>query len=293
MCLGEVMLELRPVDGRSELTLGFAGDSLNTAVMLSRHGVNTGYITRLGSDHFSQQIIRFANEQALDTCGIDVSGQSLPGLYLIQNDEPGERDFFYRRERSPARQMFESQASCAAIINQVSESQWLYLSGITTAVMGLYAETNSLNTLNRIKAAGVNIAYDPNYRPLLWQSKQEAQRWHTIMLHLSDMVLPTFIDEQALWGGKHPQVLIERCSGAGVTHVVAKCPGAHALTWCGGELVELQLIYLGPVVDTTGAGDACNAGYLAAFLADKTPTECLENAHNVASTVLSVRGALP
>lgn len=292
-CLGEVMIELRPVDGRKEFSLGFAGDTFNTAVMLARQGVDAAYLTRLGSDQYSRQIIETAAKEGLNTQGMTSSGENLPGLYLIQNDEYGERDFFYWRDRSPARQIFESEESSAALVNQAREAQWLYLSGITAAVMGQHAETKFLNALNAIRSAGVKIAFDPNYRPLLWQSIQEAQRWHSTLLALSDMVLPTFADEQALWGAENPQHVIDRCVEAGSTHVVVKCPDAHAVVWCEGALTELQSNYSGPVIDTTGAGDAFNAGYLAAYLADKSQSDCLLNAHAVASTVLSVHGALP
>ncbi|MFT5561574.1 MAG: 2-dehydro-3-deoxygluconokinase [Litorivivens sp.] len=292
-CLGEVMMELRPGEVQSGFSLGFAGDSFNTAVMLARQGIDTAYLTRLGSDPFSRQIVQAAKNEGLNTQGMATSGESLPGLYLIQNDDAGERQFFYWRDSSPARQMFVSLESSAVAIALACEAQWLYLSGITAAVMGQYAEASFLKAIQAVKAAGVKIAFDPNYRPQLWASTHEAQRWHAMMLALSDMVLPTLVDEQLLWGASNPQDVIERCIQSGATHVVVKCPDALAVAWYEGNSAELRSHYVGPVLDTTGAGDAFNAGYLAAYMANKTLPESLENAHTVASSVLAVRGALP
>ncbi len=287
------MLELRPSNGRNQLSLGFAGDSYNTAVMLARQGVSVSYITALGADRFSQQIIDAAASEGIDTGAMFQSGQNLPGLYLIQNDPSGEREFFYWREHSPARRLFASEESTALCIEKICEAQWLYLSGISVAVMGQASQVNFLNAMQEIKRAGVKVAYDPNYRPALWNSVEIAQRWHADMLGYSDLVLPTMIDEQPLWERDSQQGIVERCWAAGVGEVVIKCPQARAVAWRDGESAEAQSHYRGPVVDTTGAGDAFNAGYLAACFSGAPLAVCLEKAHEVASRVVAVRGALP
>ncbi len=287
------MLELRPSNGRNQLSLGFAGDSYNTAVMLARQGVSVSYITALGADRFSQQIIDAAASEGIDTGAMFQSGQNLPGLYLIQNDPSGEREFFYWREHSPARRLFASEESTALCIEKICEAQWLYLSGISVAVMGQAEEANFLRAMQNIKQAGVKVAYDPNYRPALWDSQHAARRWHSIMLRHSDLVLPTLLDEQPLWGRDSQQGIIDSCRAAGVGQVAIKCPQARAVAWRNGESAEAQSHYRGPVVDTTGAGDAFNAGYLAACFSGAALAECLEKAHEVASRVIAVRGALP
>lgn len=292
-CLGEVMLELRPVEGGNQLSLGVGGDSYNTAVMLARQGVSAAYLTRLGVDRFSRQIIDAAQGEGLCTAGMLCDGQSNPGLYMIQNDPQGEREFFYWRDNSPARTLFGERSVADRVMAVARNSEWLYLSGITTAVMGQYFEAYFVDAIESVKSAGVKIAFDPNYRPGLWADKISALHWHELMLGYSDMVLPTLVDEQTLWGARHPQDVIERCASAGVQTVVVKCADATAVAWKEGETTERCSAYRGPVVDTTGAGDAFNAGFLAESLNKASLSDCLYRAHQVASQVLSVRGALP
>lgn len=287
------MLELRPAANDGLLEQGFGGDTFNTAVMLSRAGVATGFATRLSSDLFSREVMALAEREKLDTQMMFCDGASLPGLYMIKNDRQGEREFFYWRDSSSARSFFENKAMADRFAEMVRNSEWLYLSGITTAVMAQHFEEHFIAAIQLVKAAGVKIAFDPNYRPALWADKSSALHWHHVMLKFSDLVLPTLVDEQTLWGAQHPQDVIERCASAGVQTVVVKCADARAVAWKEGETAERSSAYRGPVVDTTGAGDAFNAGFLAESLNNASLSDCLDRAHQVASQVLSVRGALP
>jgi 2-dehydro-3-deoxygluconokinase len=91
-CIGECMIALRErADGR--FSRGFGGDTLNTAVYLTRSGVSVDYVSALGDDPFSESMIAaWRDEGVCVTKVIRVEG-ALPGLYLIQTDARGERAF--------------------------------------------------------------------------------------------------------------------------------------------------------------------------------------------------------
>ena len=253
------MIELRPAEQGTQLTRGIAGDTFNTAVMLAREGVSVRYITQLGSDPFSQEIIDFAQSESIDCGGVLRHASAMPGLYLIQNDASGEREFFYWRDSSAARELFAERDQIDALLAVVRGGDWLYLSGITVAVMAQHREDEFLEFLRAVKASGVSIAFDPNYRPRLWQSTAKAKAWHEKLLGFSELVLPTLEDEQALWGAASAEAVIEKCRAAGAQTVVVKCPDALAIACDEDERLECRTAYQGPVVDTTGAGDAFNA----------------------------------
>lgn len=294
-CLGEVMLELSPLNSgdRASFAMGVAGDTYNTAVMLRRCGVDVAYFTRLGSDPFSADIVQRASAEGIDTSGMLTCGNSLPGLYAIQNSEYGERSFYYWRQNSPSRSLFCEPALVDELRAVLSGYDWLYLSGITVAVMALNAPEAFKACISGLKRKGVSIAFDPNYRPALWPDHSTALHWHETMLRLSDLVLPTFEDEHALWQAQDPQAVIDHVLSIGVDHIVVKCPDAHARVWHGKERAELSTDYCGAVVDTTGAGDAFNAGYLSAMLQGCGPARRLEIAHQTAAKVIAVKGAIP
>ena len=55
-CIGECMIELKQAE-RGLYSRGFGGDTLNTAVYLARLGVEVDYITALGDDSLSEEMI--------------------------------------------------------------------------------------------------------------------------------------------------------------------------------------------------------------------------------------------
>ena len=138
---------------------------------------------------------------------------------------------------------------------------------------------------------GILIAFDPNYRPRLWQDRAEAQAAVTAALAVTDIAAPTFPDEQALFGDATPEATAERLMRQ-VGEVVVKNGEAPALAAAAGGTWQIPAQHVADPVDTTGAGDAFNGGYLAARLAGHAPAEAARRAHRVAAAAVQVRGAL-
>src|SRR5947209_19555873 len=106
VAIGEVMVELtRGTDGR--YSLGYGGDTFNTAVYLARAGIPVAYATALGDDPYSDGALAFASAEGVaGDLVIRVPGR-MPGLYLIETDSAGERRFTYWLDTSPARVLVE------------------------------------------------------------------------------------------------------------------------------------------------------------------------------------------
>ena len=104
-CIGECMIELREqADGR--LTRGFGGDTLNTAIYLARLGVSVDYATALGDDGWSDEMLASWKAEGVGTDLVVRLPGRLPGLYVIQTDDKGERRFSYWRANAPARDLY-------------------------------------------------------------------------------------------------------------------------------------------------------------------------------------------
>ena len=92
-------------DGRFGMACG--GDTFNTAVYLARAGIDVAYATALGDDPYSDGIVSMAAAEGIKTdLMLRVPGR-LPGLYMIETDNKGERRFRYWRDEAPARELFE------------------------------------------------------------------------------------------------------------------------------------------------------------------------------------------
>src|SRR6516225_8357408 len=101
-CIGECMIELRQSVG-DQLSRGFGGDTLNTAVYLARLGLMVDYVTALGDDPISDEMIAGWAAEGVGTGWVARLPGKLPGLYLIQTDAAGERRFYHWRESSAVR----------------------------------------------------------------------------------------------------------------------------------------------------------------------------------------------
>src|SRR5437763_16620822 len=106
ICVGEVMVELaRGADNR--YALSFGGDTFNTAVYLARAGIPAAYASAMGDDPYSAGLMSLAAAERVNSDLIARVPGRMPGLYLIQTDDKGDRKVFYWGDTSPARELFE------------------------------------------------------------------------------------------------------------------------------------------------------------------------------------------
>ncbi|MES0024287.1 MULTISPECIES: sugar kinase [unclassified Mesorhizobium] len=286
--IGECMLELSGQAGPN-WRMGFAGDTFNTLWAL--HALSgerpATYVSAFGDDPFSQGQISFFAENGIDIGASPVIPGARPGLYAITLTG-AERAFTYWRSDAAARRLASDPP---ALAKSLENQALVYFSGITLAILDAAARKTLLAEVSKARAAGSLVAFDPNYRPRLWQSREEAQAAILDALAVADIALPTFPDEQMLFGDSAPQATAERF-GKLVGEVVVKNGEEPALIATGGALQPVPAQHVATPVDTTGAGDSFNGGYLAARLAGHAPADAVQRAHRVAAAVVQVRGAL-
>ena len=292
VCVGECMIELaRGGDGRFGLAVG--GDTFNTAVYLARAGIDTGYIMALGDDPYSQAVIDMAAAENVASSAIARLPGRLPGLYLIETDDTGERSFYYWRETSPAREVFSNGVS-SQVHDMLTGASLIYFSGISLWLYERDGMGPFLEVLAEARQHGARIAFDSNYRPRLWGANKEPVRnAFAYAAAIADIVLPSLDDERMLWDDTSAEDVLQRYSHAGVGEIVVKdgAGGAYILDEVGAVQHIAVPAVLSPV-DTTAAGDSFNAAYLAARLAGLEPPEAVMYGHKLSGIVVSHRGAI-
>lgn len=283
---GEGMLELsRDAAG---WRLGHGGDTLNTAIHLARAGIDTAYFTALGADPFSAELRAKWRDEGLDLSLVLTDPTRNPGLYAIDTDPQGERSFTYWRGESAARGMFDC-AGIAAVPGQVAQADLLVFSLISLAVLPDASRERLIELARQVRAKGGRVAFDGNYRPRLWTGADEARRWRDAAIAVADIGLPTLEDEQAL-GADDAAAVAAHWQGLGCGEVVVKL-GAGGCLLPGNGVIAPDAV-LQPV-DTSGAGDAFNAGYLAARLRGSDPAPAARAGHALAGWTIMRRGAIP
>ncbi|EJL87642.1 sugar kinase [Pantoea sp. GM01] len=294
--IGECMIELS--EKGENIKRGFGGDTLNTAVYLARLSDNqqlrVDYVTALGTDSFSDQMIAAWQQEQVQTQLIQRLDNKMPGLYFIETDEHGERTFWYWRNDAAARFWLDS-AQADDICQQLAHYDYLYLSGISLAILPEASRNKLMALLSACRQNGGKVIFDNNYRPRLWADQASAQQAYAEMLRHTDMAFLTLDDEDLLWGEQPLETVIARTRAAGVQEIAIKRGADSCLVAVGDEpLREVAAIKLAKekVVDTTAAGDSFSAGYLAVRLAGGSAEDAAARGHLTASTVIQHRGAI-
>jgi len=286
--IGEGMLELSG-SGGAGWKLGHGGDTLNSAVHMARLGCDVAYFTALGGDPFSDQLRGAWLAEGLDCSLVLTDPERGAGLYAISVDAAGERSFTYWRGESAARRMFALPGSDEAA-SRAAQSDLLAFSLISLAILPPEGRAALLDIARKVRAAGGMVAFDGNYRPRLWASQAEAAEACDAGIAAATIGLPTLDDEAALTGETSADEVAQQWQSLGCVETVVKL-GAAGCRLPDGTIVQPEMA-LSPV-DTSGAGDAFNAGYLGARLAGDAPAQAAVKGHRLAGWTIMRAGAIP
>ena len=161
-CIGECMIELKQAEG-GLFSRGYGGDTLNTAVYLARLGAAADYITALGDDTLSDEMVAGWAAEGVGTSRVSRLPGTLPGLYMIQTDDRGERRFFHWRESAAARSLMDLPET-SDILNSLAGYDIVYLSAITLSLYNDAGRARLFDGIKRAREAGARFAFDTNFR---------------------------------------------------------------------------------------------------------------------------------
>jgi 2-dehydro-3-deoxygluconokinase len=289
VAIGEAMIEMA-VTAPDTYRRSFAGDTFNTAWHMSQVLGNrgtVGFVTHVGNDTVSDAFVQQIADDGLVTTGIGIDPHRSMGLYMIELQDT-ERNFHYWRSQSAARLLADDPDWLMA---SIGDAGLIHLSGITLAILSKVARDTLFKCIETARQNGARVSFDPNVRPRLWSSLKEARTTTARFLSVTDIALPSFDDEALLSGDVTPDATRKRLSHLGVTEIVVK-NGAAAVA---ARSVDASILVETPMVegikDTSGAGDAFNAGYLVGRLMGKSQVDAIAIGHTMSSEVIRHFGA--
>jgi len=265
------------------------GSAANTAIGLAYLGAPTIFYGTIGRDLDGDLIIAQMQAVGVDTSGIQYGETT--GFTITMIDAGSERTMFSFRGASSNALSIDT-----PLCNSIKSSRMLLTSGYQL----LYPEQAEvvLSIAERVKAGGNLVALDPS--PLIGDVGPEIR---ARMLELTDILLPNLHELALLSGEEDPTQALEKASS--LSKCVAVKLGSKG-SWMaikeGFELVDGQRVSEDlsfwaaanqvRAVDTTGAGDSFNAGFLASFLRNEDPENWLKSGNNLAGEVVQHRGAV-
>jgi len=300
---------VRPAsDTDSHIRLGLGGAGANMAVNLARLGVPSVLMGRIGGDALGRVALEALRREPNLTAAVKPLPGVPTGAIAILVDHRGQRTMFPQRG-----------ANLYLDADYVLRHWPGPVRGLFVSGYALFAETTraaARAAMERARAAGAPIAVDPaSYANILDAGARRFLEWcrgATIILpnrHEAAVLAAAARDESGRPGdardegrrtGDAPAAAEPRDEldleaalarlGRLFPVVVIKLDKDGAAARSGAETARARALDV-PVVDTTGAGDAFNAGFFAAYLAGRPLAEALAAGNARAAKVVQHVGA--
>ncbi|MFD1414315.1 sugar kinase [Oceanobacillus jeddahense] len=287
--LGEAMIVFNPdTTGPMKFVNGFkkyiGGAELNVAVGCSRLGLNTGYISRLGNDEFGKTILTFARGEGVDVKEVDLVNGYPTSLNFKEIMEDGSVKVFFYRDKSPTLTMKPEELN----EDYIKNAKVLHLTGIFPAIGGDNLEV-MMESIRLAKKHGVKISFDPNIRLKMW-TKEEAKEVLLKILPHVDILLTGEDEMDIIIGESEPEAIIEKTREFDIPTVIIKRGELGSVGYDQGQTIQADPVKATKVVDTVGAGDGFDAGFLYGYLNNWDLERSLHFANTIGSMVVSIAG---
>ena len=183
--LGEVLIDFTPY-GVSEAGMALfeqnpGGAPANVLAAVSNLGQKPAFIGKVGDDMHGALL-----KDTLDRIGVDTSGMVVDPNYFTTlafvSLKNGERSFSFARKPGADTQLTSEEINLDVVRNTK-----IFHCG-SLSLTDEPARSATFFAVKEAKAAGAVISYDPNYRPLLWKSEEEAVEHMRSMIPYADIM---------------------------------------------------------------------------------------------------------
>jgi ribokinase len=249
------------------------GGTVNTACALARLGHHSSIFGVFGEDE--EKWLR----SRLSSFGVHAehaSSSELPNALTVSMSTTSDRSFL---SYAGANRILEKYVALPETIAALSRAQHIHFA------MPLEVKLAKV-LLPGLRSAGCTLSIDPGWRKD-WLLNPESLD----VLRMVDLFLPNESEAQLLTGYKEPEQVLHACAALGLEHTVIKLGPRGAVTFQHDRLYRVVPPGV-EVVDTTGAGDAFDAGFIDAWLSGVGIEEQLSRACICGSLSTRAHGAL-
>jgi sugar/nucleoside kinase (ribokinase family) len=245
-----------------------------TAIMamgLARLGTPVAFVGRVGDDVWGRYCLEDMSSRGIDVSRV-LRGGGLKTGVTVSITHPGDRALVTYLGAIAALVGADVTDAAMAGLDHLHVSSFFFQEGLRPDLPALFA---------RARRAGLTTSLDTGFDP--------AERWDGGLretLRETDLFFPNEVELAALAGTADPEAGLRRLEN-GRTRVVAKLGPNGAMALDGARVVHVPA-YPVETIDTTGAGDSFNAGFLHRWLEGAPLVECLRL--GAACGALSTRG---
>lgn len=243
--------------GNPEPRLFGGGSAANTAAALARLGVGCRFVGTVGDDSYGRFAVADLVEAGVDTSGVVSVGSSPTVMVIVVVRPDGERLIYVWPPTGGAHTELSVDTSELA----VRDAEWLHVSGLCLRMSP--ARDAVLAAMERARASGIPVSFDLNLRLENWGWDAGFRAVVDTAIERSDVVMGAAVDEIVpLAGVADPAAAATAL--AGDSRLVIARLGSDGSLACFRDQTVRQPGFPVDVADTVGAGDAFNAGFIAA-----------------------------
>ncbi|MCM3093925.1 MULTISPECIES: sugar kinase [unclassified Cytobacillus] len=288
LTIGDAMITLNPaVKGPLRYVTQFerkvGGAELNFAIGCARLGLGSKWISRLGDDEFGRVIYNFARGEGVDVSGVDFVSGCPTSLNFKEINEDGSGKTFYYRYNSPILTLTPEMIQEELF----EEVDLVHLTGVFLAIDPKNIEI-AAKVIETAKQKKIPISFDPNIRLKLWSIDEARKAYKEILPHVD--ILLTGLDEIRLISGMEEEdELVLFAREYGIRDLVIKDGANGSKLFRNGDWTRAESFRV-TTVDTVGAGDGFDAGYIYGWLNGFSKERLLQFANGVGALVTTVSG---
>ncbi|HEY9699448.1 MAG TPA: PfkB family carbohydrate kinase [Trichocoleus sp.] len=299
ICLGELLIDFVPTVTGVTLIDAPAfqkapgGAPANVAVGLSRLGISSAFMGKVGDDAFGHFLANILRDAGVNIQALHFATEARTALAFVSLKADGDREFMFYRHPS-ADMLFTPEEVDTDLIQQAKLLHFGSISLISSP-----SREATLHAIDCAQQAGKIISCDPNLRLALWQDEQAAREGMLLALKQAQIVKVSEEELEFLTGTTDPAAVYQQLwhDRMMLLLLTKGTQGCRFMTsHAEGEVPSFPV----KAIDTTGAGDAFMAGFLQGIV--KNP-EILEDpaqlnqlcrfANAAGALTTTQRGAIP
>lgn len=262
VALGELLIDFTEngisSQGNPVFEANPGGAPCNVLAMLRKLGKRCAFIGKVGEDMFGQQLKTVAEQAGIDMSALLMDRDVHTTLAFVKTFPNGDRDFSFYRNPGADMMLREDELP----LEMIRSARIFHFGTLSMTHENVRAATKT--AVLTAKKADAIISFDPNLRPPLWNSLEEAREQMAWGLSQCDVLKISDNEIEFLTGtddfDKGVDAIWKQWPGIRLINVTAGPGGSYA--YVRGNRVFVPGFLLGGTIETTGAGDTFCASVL-------------------------------
>lgn len=279
----DMILNLSDKTNISDPELFSGGSSANVATGLAKLGIPVSFFGLLGNDMYGKHVINDMQSDGIDIANVELSDEFNTAMVIGVVEENSERHFFIWPPKDGAHNNY--------ILNQKSKNSlldcdWLHVSGISLRFKPI--QETMLEAMEICRENNITISFDLNLRIELWGLDEDFKETVLQAISYSTYILGNFDEEFKVLFNTEEDMLYQNFDKDQV--IVCRKNDKGAIGVSNNVKVVSKAFPINPI-DSVGAGDAFNSGFIYSTLTGNDLQKSLEIGNLVAAYKLLGSGA--